>query len=122
MIDKNSIKLNNLYVGEYLLDATLGYFKLWSSDSGRNMAGTNTGTLIGIFPKIKMTFRKTNGTEVALLLAELNKSNITVTYYDIESKTSKTMSCYAGDIEVPIKNLNTYESFNASVISNSKRV
>lgn len=121
MIDANSIKLNDLAIGQYLLQADLSYNKLWSSDSGRNMAGANTGTLIGIFPKIKLTFRKMIGTEIALVMAELNKSSITVTYYDLETKSSDTMSCYAGDIEVPIRRLNSYDSFTASVIANTKR-
>jgi len=122
MIDTDSIKLNDLSIGQYLLNVEQGYNKLWSSDSGRNMAGSNTGTLLGIFPKLKLTFRKTTITELALILAELNSANITVTYYDLENKVSTEMSCYAGDVEIPIKKLNAYEGFSASVISNSKRV
>jgi len=122
MIDTDSIKLNDLSIGQYLIEAVEGYHKLWSSDSGRNMAGSNTGTLLGIFPKLSLTFRKTTITELALILAELNSASITVTYYDLENKVSTEMSCYAGDVEIPIKKLNAYEGFSASVISNSKRV
>lgn len=121
MINTDSIKLNNLSMGQYLTGATLGYYKLWSPDTGRNMAGTNYGTLVGIFPKLRLNIRKTNNDEIALIATELNKANITTTYYDVESKTSKTMSSYAGDIEIPIKRLNSYEGFEASVIANSKR-
>ena len=50
-VDKNSIKINNVNMGDYLIQADFEYNKLWSSDSGRNLAGTQKGTLRGIFPK-----------------------------------------------------------------------
>ena len=39
-IDKNSIIINNVNMGDYLIQADFEYNKLWSSDSGRNLAGT----------------------------------------------------------------------------------
>ena len=122
MIDKDSIKLDELSVGKYLLGATIGYYKLWSSDSGRNMAGTNVGTLLGIFPKIMLTFRSLTDSELSPILQKLNKSNVSLTYWDTELQQEKVLSCYVGDVEVPVKKLGKYQSFNASIISNSKRV
>ena len=37
-IDKNSLKVNDLLLGQYITEAEYGYNKLWSSDSGRNLA------------------------------------------------------------------------------------
>lgn len=37
-IDKDSIKVNNISIGKYLVQADYEYNKLWSSDSGRNLA------------------------------------------------------------------------------------
>ena len=34
-IDKNSIIINNVNMGNYLVQATYQYNKLWSSDTGR---------------------------------------------------------------------------------------
>lgn len=37
-IDKNSLIVNGINLGSYIVQATYGYNKLWSSDSGRNLA------------------------------------------------------------------------------------
>ena len=39
-IDKDSIIINNINMGDYLIQADFEYNKLWSSDTGRNLAGT----------------------------------------------------------------------------------
>lgn len=39
-VDKNSIIINGINMGDYLIQADFEYNKLWSSDSGRNLAGT----------------------------------------------------------------------------------
>lgn len=57
-ISKNSLIVNGLNFGPFILEAKYGYNKLWASDSGRNLAGVQSGTLIGIFPKIIVQFRK----------------------------------------------------------------
>ena len=59
-INKNSLIVNGVNLGNYIVQANYGYNKLWSSDSGRNLAGEQSGTLIGIFPKIIVQFRKLN--------------------------------------------------------------
>ena len=45
-IDKDSIMRNGVNMGKYLTQADFEYNKLWSSDSGRNLAGTQKGTLV----------------------------------------------------------------------------
>ena len=57
-IDKHSIQVNGISMGQYLLSAKFEFNKLWGQDTGRNLAGSMTGTLVGIFPKIILTFRK----------------------------------------------------------------
>lgn len=37
-IDKNSVIIDNVNMGQYLTQADFEYNKLWSSDSGRNLA------------------------------------------------------------------------------------
>ena len=59
LIDKDSLKVRGIdNFTNYITEIEYGYNKLWASDSGRNLAGVNTGTLIGIFPKLKIIFRK----------------------------------------------------------------
>lgn len=47
-VDKDSVIIENINMGQYLTQADFEYNKLWSSDSGRNLAGTqkrNTSTV-----------------------------------------------------------------------------
>ena len=37
-IDKNSLIINNVSMGQYIVEAKFSYPKLWASDSGRNLA------------------------------------------------------------------------------------
>lgn len=41
-INADSIKINNVSMGQYLLQAKYEYNKLWASDTGRNLAGKLT--------------------------------------------------------------------------------
>ena len=49
-IDKNSVIINNIVMGQYLTRAKFGYYKTWSSDTGYNLANEFTGTFTGLFP------------------------------------------------------------------------
>lgn len=104
-----------------MTECTIGYYKLWSSDSGRNLAGTNSGTLLGIFPKVQLTFRSLKDSELALILQLVNKSNMTLSYWDTELQRTVSLSCYAGDAETPVKKLGVYQGFSVSIISNARR-
>ena len=124
-IDKNSIMINGVSMGQYITEAKYGYNKLWSNDSGRNLAGTMSGTLVGIFPKIILQFRKLTKSELEVIVPILDSANQTVTYYDPNKKTNVTMTTYTGDYEVTNKNIITgntkNEGFSCSFISTRKR-
>lgn len=124
-INKNSIIINGLNMGSFLLEAKYSYNKLWSSDSGRNLAGTQSGTLIGIFPKIVLQFRKLTKNELETIVPILDSANQTVQYYDPNKKTMTTMTTYTGDYEIDNKNIvnNSAKNggFSCSFISVSKR-
>ena len=81
-IDKNSIIINGVNMGQYLVEAKYSFNKLWSSDSGRNLAGTMSGTLIGIYPKLTLQFGRLNKTQLEIIIPILDAQNQTVTYYD----------------------------------------
>ena len=104
-IDANSITINGVSMGQYLVEAKYGFNKLWSSDSGRNLAGTQSGTLVGIFPKIILQFRKLTKSELEVIIPILDSANQTVTYYDPNKKTNVTMTTYTGDYEVTNKHI-----------------
>lgn len=123
-IDKNSLIVNNINLGKYIVQATYSYNKLWSSDSGRNLAGTQSGTLVGIFPKIIVQFRKLTQTELETLAPVLDSARQTVQYYDPNKKAMTTMTTYTGDYEVVNKGIVGHvknEGFQISFISTKRR-
>lgn len=122
LINENSLIIDGVNMAQYLTKVKFGYHKLWSSDTGRNMAGTNSGTLVGIFPKITMTFRKLNDEQLDTVLSLFNKAENLVTFYnpDLE-RMIYNMSCYSNDQEYEQSNLGKTEGYSCSVISNRKR-
>ena len=125
-IDKNSIIINNVNMGQYITEAKYGYNKLWANDSGRNLAGEMAGTLIGIFPKITLQFGKLTKSQLEIIIPILDSARQTVTYYDPNKKRNVTMTTYTGDYEITNKyvvgNDRLNEGFPCSFISISKRV
>lgn len=125
-IDKNSIIINSISMGQYLVEAKYQFNKLWASDSGRNLAGVQSGTLIGIFPKLILQFRKLTKAELEIIVPILDSANQTVTYYDPFKKASTTMTTYTGDYEISNKQIingnSKNEGFSCSFIAVSKRV
>ena len=124
-VDKNSIMINNVSFGQYLVEAKFQYPKLWASDTGRNLAGVNTGTLIGVFPKLTLQFRKLTKAELEAIVPILDSATQSVTYYDPNKKANNTITTYTGDWEVVnkriINNNGKNEGFSISFISVRKR-
>lgn len=124
-IDKDSLIVNGLNLGSFILEARYGFHKIWASDTGRNMAGTYTGTLIGIFPKITIQFRKLTKSEVEQITPILDNATQSVQYYDPTKKAKVTMQTYTADYELISKNiineLQKVEGFSIAFISKKKR-
>lgn len=122
LLDKESLIIDGVKMAQYLTKVKFGYHKIWSSDTGRNLAGTNSGTLLGIFPKITMTFRKLNDEEVGVILSLFNKAENKVTFYNPDIKRKiVNMSCYSNDQEFEQEILGKVEGYSCAVISNKKR-
>lgn len=125
-IDKDSIVINGISMGQYLVEVKYGYNKLWAEDSGRNLAGVQSGTLIGIFPKLILQFRRLTKTELEIITPILDSATQTLTYYDPNKKANVTMTTYTGDYEITNKRIieaNTKnEGFSCSFIAVRKRV
>ena len=120
-VNKDSVIINDVSMGKYLLQADYEYNKLWASDSGRNLAGEQTGTLIGIFPKLVLQFRKLTKDEVHLLAPILDSARQTVQYYDDNKGKMVTMTTYTGDWKLVNKGIEQNEPFSCSFISTKKR-
>lgn len=89
---------------------------------GRNLKGTFSGTLVGIFPKITLTFRKLTKAEMNIIAPILDSGTQSLTYYDPSTNSNKTLSTYTGDWgyenkQIMIKN----DSFNCTFISRERR-
>jgi hypothetical protein len=125
-INANSIIINGVNMGQYLVEAKYGYNKLWGSDSGRNLAGVQSGTLIGIFPKLVLQFRKLKKAELEIIVPILDSAYQTVSYYDPYKKAQTTMTTYTGDYEITNKTKigtdRKNEGFSVSFIATRKRV
>lgn len=126
-IDKDSLIVNGVNFADYVTEVKYGYNKLWAEDSGRNLAGTQSGTLIGIFPKLEVSFKKLTREELETIAPILDKATQNVTYYDPVKKGLYTMSTYTGDWAT--LNRNTFsnvaranETFSISFIARKKRV
>lgn len=120
--DANSIRLNNISMGQYLLSAKYEYNKLWGSDTGRNLKGKFSGTLVGTFPKITLTFRKLTKAEMNIIAPILNSGTQSLTYYDPDTDENETISTYTGDWSYENKQIMTKnDSFSCTFISRERR-
>lgn len=113
-------------LGQYgLLEVEYQYNKLWSSDTGRNLKGKQTGTLIGIFPKIICQFGKLTKAQLEVLVPILDASTQKVRYYDPRKKAYVEMNTYTGDWSVKnnriINGEAKNEGFQISFIATEKR-
>ena len=122
-INANSIVLNNISMGQYLLSAKYEYNKLWGSDTGRNLKGKFSGTLVGVFPKITLTFRKLTKAEMNIIAPILNSGSQSLTYYDPDTNQNETISTYTGDWSYENKGIvqKNDSSFECSFISRERR-
>lgn len=92
--------------------------KLWSSDTGRNMAGDNKGTLIGNFPKIYLEIGPTTDDELQELELILDASSFTCTYYNNKYKCACTGDFYAGSYKTKLRRKKdmTFKGFTVNLI------
>lgn len=120
-LDKDSIYMDDISMGKYLTQVKFGYNKLWSSDSGRTLSGKMTGTLIGIFPKIIMSFRSLTTEELTYLAPHFDNARQTIKYPDPNKNKQVTMETYTGDWEIAYKNMKKGQAFDLSFISVDRR-
>ena len=130
-LNKNSLQVkidgmqDYLNLGDYITEAKYGYNKLWGKDSGRNLAGEQSGTLQGIFPKIIVQFGKLTKQQLELIIPILDSATQTLQYYDPFKKATITMSTYTGDYEITNRNIidsnHKNDGFSISFIARKKR-
>ena len=77
--------------------------------------------MIGIFPKIVMSFRKLTTDEIILLAPHFDNARQTIKYQDPYKNAETTITTYAGDWETTYKSIDKAESFELSFISTDRR-
>ena len=124
-IDKDSLVINGVSLGKYIVQVEYQYPKLWGEDTGRNLAGTFTGTLLGVFPKIIVQFRKLTKEELEIIVPILDSQSQTVQYYDPLKKENIEIKTYTGDWSIVNTGIvgsdRKNEGFSISFISMKKR-
>ena len=115
------IKLNGKSF-KSIISYKLGRNKLWSSDTGRIMACSMKGTLIGHFPKIMLEIEPLDAEEMAELEILLDSASIEVEYYNNKYKCTCTADFYANDYEEDLlrKSDMQYKSFPVNLIPNER--
>ena len=112
-------------LGQYLVEVEYQYPKLWANDSGRNLKGLQTGTLIGIFPKIICQFKRLTKSQLETLAPILDASTQTIRYYDPIKQAYYEMDTYTGDWSVKnnyvLGNDRKNQGFQISFIARGKR-
>lgn len=124
-IDKNSLIINGVNMGQYLVQVEYGYNKVWGPDTGRNLKFKMTGTFGGIVVKLRLTFAKLTQQELETLAPILDSPWQQTTYYD-PVKHTRTMETYTGDWATLnkttfVNNARANESFDISVIATAPR-
>lgn len=101
----------------------VAYNRLWADDSGRDMAGNNKATLIGIYPKLQIEVGSYTKDEMNEFLKRANKAELSVTWYDAEGmKKRENISYYINDFTISLKSNGNYKAFSFNLIPNKKRV
>ena len=120
-ISGDLLKINGTTISG-LKEYKVSYNKLWS-DAERNMNGDVRATLIGIFPKLELTFRDAlTAAEVATINSLLDQAYFSVTYYSPKSQTTVTAQYYASDytLELLDKTKGIYKTFSVNLVPVSK--
>lgn len=96
--------------------------KLWSSDTGRNMAGVMKGTLIGNFPKLQLQIEPLDAEEMRELELIFDSASFSVDYYNNKYGCFCTADFYANeyDEDLFIERLPDliYKPFSVNIIPN----
>ena len=79
------------------------------------------GTLIGIFPKLTVQFKKLSKEDLNIIAPILDSAVQTVKYFDPVKNATISMSTYTGDWELVNRTVNINQPFSCSFISKKKR-
>ena len=118
-ISKDSLIINDISIGKYLISATYGFYDTWSDDAGFNtLSGKFTGTFKGTYPKITLQFKKLKPDELILLTNSIFRTNIQTITYDDPDGTRRTIKTHKGDLAIKFNGINKSNGFNYDFVGN----
>lgn len=98
---------------------------LWGSDAGReNMVGTYTGTFVGYFTNITLSFGKTTQEEMTMIKNTFEKPTFPFTYPSEKTGEDITETFYGTAIsaeKISSKNNRKYLPFEISLVATQRR-
>lgn len=118
----NLLSINGTKI-EGLKEYKLSYNKLWK-DADRNMNGDVRASLIGIFPKIELSFRPgLDEQQVKQIINLLDLPYFGVTYFDPKTTSPITAQYYSSDYTVELldRSRGLFKEFSVSLVPVSKR-
>lgn len=108
----NVLTITGIDFTSYLADEySVKENKTWSKNTGRNAKGTFFGEIAYKKDTIQLNILPMAELKVAILLNELSKSNLAVTYWCPRTKATRTISAYSSDPEVKYSILNDNTKF-----------
>ena len=121
-INKDSLIINGINIGEYILEATYGFYDTWSSDTGFNtLSGKFSGTFKGTYPKITIKFAKSLSIDdLKMLTTKIIRTTTQTITYDDPSGTRKTIKTHKGDLSLHFTGINKKDAFTYDFVGNDK--
>ena len=110
-LNKDSITINGISMGQYLTNVKYGFYDTWSSDTGYTLSNKFIGTFKGTIPKITLNFRPLTTTEITYLTNNIFRKVISTVVYDDPDGARKTISTHKGDLELDFYHINMSKSF-----------
>lgn len=121
IVNKDSLKINGISIGDYLQSVTFGFFDTWSSDAGYNTnSGKFTGTFKGTYPKFTLKFRALTTSEITYLTNNIFRTVQQTVIYDDPSGSRKTITTHKGDLQLDFYSINKSSPFQYELVGNDK--
>lgn len=115
LVTINGVQLRAKEINSYKVT----YNKLWK-DADRNMNGTLSSTLIGVFPNLNIVTGVLPVEKIEALSEAMNDAYFSVTYWDTQTQSNKTANYYAADFDTTLMNACTYGTIECQLVAVSK--
>lgn len=117
-IDKDSIIINGISMGQYLTNAKYGFYDTWGNDTGFSLANSFTGTFKGTVPKLMLSFAPLTPQQITYLTTHIFRTVTQTITYDDPDGTRKTITTHKGDLELEFNGINQSSGFRYDFVGN----